>query len=68
MQVIDIVKILAFSFTFYFMIDYIYTCPTSTTQLSVVLLIVFIVILMFYMFAIKKKYRTCSHCGSKYTI
>ena len=34
MQLIDIVKVIAFAFTFYFMIDYIYSCDTSTTRLT----------------------------------
>ena len=68
MQIVDLVKILAFSFTFYFMIDYIYTCQTSTTELSISLIVVFIGILIFYMLAVKKRYQKCDKCGGKYII
>ena len=60
MQAIDVIKIIAFGFTFYFMVDYVYSCDTSTTIMTVLITVLFAAIILFYWLYIaknKKKWR-----------
>ena len=63
MYLIDIVKIIAFAFTFYFMVDYVYSCDTSTTLLTIILTIVFAAIILFYWLYVAKNKKRCSQCN-----
>lgn len=63
MHLIDIVKIIAFGFTFYFMIDYVYSCDTSTTLLSTIIILLFLAIILFYWLYVAKNKKRCKTCN-----
>ncbi len=62
MHFIDIIKVIAFGFTFYFMVDYVYSCDTSTTLLTIIISSVFIGILLFYWLYVAKHKKRCEVC------
>ena len=63
MQLIDIVKVIAFAFTFYFMIDYIYSCDTSTTIMTIIITVLFASIILFYWLYMAKNKKRCNCCN-----
>ena len=63
MQFIDIIKVVAFGFTFYFMVDYVYSCDTSTTLLTVIIMLLFIGIILFYWLYIARNQKRCPSCN-----
>jgi len=62
MHLIDIVKVVAFGFTFYFMVDYVYSCDTSTALLTIIISVVFVSILLFYWLYVAKHQKRCPAC------
>lgn len=63
MHFIDIIKVIAFGFTFYFMVDYVYSCDTSTTLLTIIITLIFIGILLFYWLYVAKNKKRCKCCN-----
>ena len=68
MEFLDIVKIVSFTLTFYFLIDYIYTCSISTKNLGVIMSVIFVVIIVFYSIFVVKKYKRCPTCNQRHMI
>ena len=62
MQAIDVIKVIAFGFTFYFMVDYVYSCDTSTTILTIIITVLFGAIILFYWLYIAKNKKRCECC------
>ena len=62
MQAIDVVKIIAFGFTFYFMVDYVYSCDTSTKIMSILIIVLFSSIILFYWLYVAKNKKRCNCC------
>ena len=63
MQALDVVKIIAFGFTFYFMVDYVYSCNTSTTIMIILITVLFAAIILFYWLYVAKNSKKCSCCN-----